>query len=149
MDIDVSAGGNRISPNLHFGGGLGPTMCSYPAYFYLNFPMLYLANSTNTALTNDRRTTTTKGEIVKFFCMQLAKCLQPIKGGIKSLFKADNIDEKTIYSGGNYGERFGSITENRYRNILFFLRLKGPKPAGIGVDPWWEVIDFVNTFNIN
>jgi len=72
-----------------------------------------------------------------------------MKGGIKSLFKADNIDEKTIYSGGNYGERFGSITENRYRNILFFLRLKGPKPAGIGVDLWWEVIDFVNMFNIN
>jgi hypothetical protein len=71
-----------------------------------------------------------------------------MKGGIKSLFKADNIDGKTIYSGGNYGERFG-ITENRYRNILFSLRLKGPKPAGIGVDPWWEVRDFVNTFNIN
>ena len=69
-------------------------------------------------------------------------------GGIKSLFKADNIDEKTIYRGGNFGETFG-MTENRYRSILFSLRLKGPKLDGIGVVPWQEVRDFVNAFNIN
>ena len=67
--------------------------------------------------------------------MQLAKCLEPMIGGIKSLFKADNIDEKTIYCGGSFGETFG-MTENRYRSILFSLRLKGPKLDGIGVVPW-------------
>jgi len=70
INVDVSAGRNRINPSINFGDGLGPTTRSYQTYFYLNFPMLYLVNiidSTNTVLTNKHRTTTTKGEMVKFF----------------------------------------------------------------------------------
>ena len=50
--------------------------------------------------------------------------------------------------GYDYTERF-EMTEDRYKILLQCLRLRGPKPPGLDVDPWWEVRDFINNFNIN
>jgi len=71
-----------------------------------------------------------------------------MRGGLSSYFKTGTLDSKTIYRGGNYTERF-EVTEDRYRSLLQCLRLRGPKPPGLDVDPWWEVRDIINNFNIN
>jgi hypothetical protein len=96
-------------------------------------------------------------EFLLFLGITLSMALQPLRGGIDAYWAVDNGTNgtnDTVYTPGNYGERFG-MPKHRFKCIRKCMTmgtaiqttLVPGVPAEPDKDPWGAIRPFIDAFN--
>jgi hypothetical protein len=127
-------------------------------FFRLLFPMRFL-NDVVIPLTNGKLnqfglSLLQPDEFQLFLGITLSMALQPIRGGIDAYWATDNGTNDSVYTPGNYGERF-KMPKHRFKSIrkcmTFGTTAQTTPVAGVEAvpdkDPWGAIRPFVDAFN--
>ena len=126
--------------------------------FPIKFMNEMIVPLTNQKLMALRQSILKPEEFILFLGITLSMALQPIRGGIDAYWAVDNGITDTIYSPGNYGDRF-KMSKQRFKFIrrcmTFGTTVQRPPvlfpipgvPREPDEDPWGAIRPFVDAFN--
>jgi hypothetical protein len=99
-------------------------------YFNLFYPFDSLEDTikhTNTNLASKGYSEITKGELLRYFGIRLAMCVQPVRGPISTYWN-ETIDPNGVELPMAYGKRF-KMARHRFENITSCLSFNTPVSA--------------------